>query len=296
MARMANVTRDIRARLRQGVLVSDGATGTQLQAAGLTGGSCPEVWNLKEPDIVRGVCERYVAAGSEAVITNSIGGNLLSLSAHGLSDDCRVLNRRAAELAREGVGESVYVFGSVGSTGRMLEPYGDLTEAEAIAAYRPQIEALIEGGVDAILVETIIALEEAVAALKAAAEVAPEFPRCCTMSFGMAGRTEFGVTPEDAVRALEDQGVSALGANCGGGSKETLPVVEKLAAAASVPVIAHPNAGLPRLEGGVTIFPETPEEMAAYAVRMVAAGARVVGGCCGSTPEHIRAIAAAVRA
>ncbi len=296
MARMAAAQRDIRARLRQGVLVSDGATGTQLQAAGLAGGTCPEIWNLKAPDAVRAVCERYVAAGSEAVITNSIGGNTFSLAVHGLADDCRLINRRAAELAREGVGEAVYVFGSVGSTGRMLEPYGDLSEAEAIAAYIPQIEALIEGGVDAILVETIIALEEAVAALKAAASVAPDFPRFCTMSFGAGGRTEFGVTPEDAVRALEDEGVGALGANCGGGSKETLPVVERLAAMATVPVIAHPNAGLPRLEGGQTIFPETPAEMAAYAVKMVAAGARVVGGCCGSTPEHIRAIAAAVRA
>lgn len=286
---------DIRARLSEGILIGDGATGTQLHAAGIGTGDCAEEWNVSHPDVVRRVAAAYAGAGADVVLTNTVGGSALKLAAYDLAGRCEELNEAAARLAREGGGEGVFVVGSVGSCGEVLEPYGDLSPDAARASFARQVEGLVAGGVDGILVETMISLEEALAAVEAIASVAPGLPRFVTMTFDASGRTSFGVSPEQAVRELEAAGVDGVGANCGLGSRETLPIIEVFLAHASVPVIVQPNAGLPQLLGGKTVFPETPEEMADHARRFAALGVRWIGACCGSTPEHIRQVALAVR-
>ncbi len=295
MRRMSAQRGDIRERLRTGILIGDGATGTQLHAAGLTPSDCAEEWNVSHPDAVRAVAAAYAGAGADVVLTNTVGGSPLKLASYGLQDRCEELNAAAAHRAREGAGETVFVAGSIGSTGELLEPYGDLAPEAAVEAFARQAAGLVAGGVDAVLVETMISLEEALAAVEAIKQVAPTLPRFVTMTFDASGRTSFGVSPEQAVEALEAAGVDGLGANCGLGSRETLPIIERFLARARVPVIVQPNAGLPQLIGGKTVFPETPEEMAAHARRFAEIGVRWIGGCCGSTPEHIRQAARAVR-
>lgn len=288
--------RDLRARLARGLLLGDGATGTELYARGLTRGECAEEWNATHPDAVRAVYASYVEAGSEVVSTNTFGGSALKLRAYGLDGRTEELNEAAARLSREAVGEARYVAGSVGPTGEILEPWGELPTAVAVEAYARQVAGLREGGVDGILVETMIALEEALAAVEAARTVAPELPVFVTMTFDASGRTPFGITPEEAVTALEAAGASGVGANCGLGGREAAAVLERFVATASVPAIAQPNAGMPQLVAGETIFPEAPEETAAHAARLVALGVRWIGGCCGTSPAHIREVARLVRA
>jgi 5-methyltetrahydrofolate--homocysteine methyltransferase len=292
---MGETARDLRAALAARVLVGDGALGTQLQAAGLVGGQCAEEWNVANPDTVARVTSAYASAGADIVSTNTFGGSPARLAAHGLADRCEELNEAGARIAREAVGDGCFVVGSVGPTGLILEPYGDASVGEVTSGFCRQVSALATGGIHGILVETMISLEEAVAAVEAAREAAPHLPRFCTMAFQAEGRTSFGVTIERMVAALEGAGVDGLGLNCGTGTREAIPLVEEICRRASVAVVAQPNAGLPRLVGGQAVFDETPEEMAGGALRFVAAGARWVGGCCGSTPDHIAAVVGAVR-
>lgn len=284
-----------RQRIAQGVLVGDGATGTLLQARGLAAGDCPEEWNLSHPEAVRDVAASYVAVGAEVVTTNSIGGSPRKLAHYGLADKCELINERAGVLAREAVGDHAFVVGSIGPPGELLEPYGTLTREEAVGGFERQIAGLVAGGVDGVLAETISDLREALLILEAALRVAPDLPRFCTMTFQPEGRTSFGVSVERAVEALEKAGADGIGANCGIGGEQLMPIVAQFTKLASVPVIAVPNAGVPELVAGRTVFRDTPEDMARYAVGFVEAGVRWVGGCCGTTPEHIRAIANAVR-
>ncbi len=281
------------------VLVSDGAMGSLLQSEGLPAGACPESWCLSRPDVVRGVAEAYLAAGSDMVLTNSFGGSRLKLARHGLADRVGELNRAAAMLAREAAGHSRIVAGSIGPTGRILEDEGgDASLADLYEAFREQAVALVDGGVDAICVETMSSLAEAREAVRAA-KAATSVPVFCTFSFspGRRGfRTMMGVTPELAAREAAAAGADVIGTNCGNGIGNMIEIVRQMREAVpDRPILAQANAGMPELVDGVTVYAETPEYMSSRVAELIEAGANVVGGCCGTTPRHMAAIAVAVR-
>ena len=257
------------------------------------------MWCLSRPEVVRGVAESYLAAGSDMVLTNSFGGSRLKLARHGLAERAAELNRAAAMLARGAAGSGGFVAGSVGPTGRILrDEGGDVTPAELYEAFREQVEALADGGVDAICVETMSSLAEALEAVRAAREHT-NLPVLCTFSFapGRRGyRTMMGLSPEIAARETAAAGAHVIGTNCGNGIDNMIEIVREMRAAVpNLPILAQANAGIPELVDGVTVYAETPEYMASRAAELVEAGATIVGGCCGTTPPHIAAIAATVR-
>ncbi len=276
-------------------IIADGAMGTMLFALGLEQGASPELWNVEHPEKVRSVHRSYIQAGAQIVLTNTFGGNRLRLALHDLADRAAELNQAAAQLARieaDAAPHPVVVAGSMGPTGGVLQPYGELAFDEAAAAFEEQARALVEGGVDVLWIETMSDLEEVRAAVEGARRAAPDFPLVTTMTFDTHGRTMMGVTPEQAVAALSAFDVLALGGNCGNGPDEIEAVITKMHAASPQTVlVAKANAGIPRLEGGVPVYDATPEAMAGYAQKLRDEGARIIGACCGSTPEHIRAIA-----
>jgi 5-methyltetrahydrofolate--homocysteine methyltransferase len=282
------------------ILVSDGAMGSFLQSEGLPAGAPPESWCLERPAVVRGVAEAYLAAGSDMVLTNSFGGSPIKLARHGLGERAGEVNRAAAMLAREAAGSERLVAGSVGPTGRILrDEGGDADPEELYEAFCVQVAGLAEGGADAICVETMSSLPEALAAVRAAKEQTT-LPVFCTFSFapGRRGfRTMMGVTPELAAREATAAGADVIGTNCGNGIENMIEIVRQMrAAVADRPVLAQANAGMPELLDGSTVYPETPGFMSSRIGAMIAAGANIVGGCCGTTPLHISAIAAAARA
>lgn len=289
--------RDLLERLKAGpVLVADGATGTMLLAAGLPSGTPPEQWNLSQPEKIRELHETYLMAGSDIVLSNSFGGNRIKLARAGLRDSVNELNRRAAEIVRQAADAyEAFAAGDMGPTGELLAPLGDLEYEDAVDAYAEQARALAEGGVDCIWIETMSDLNEARAAVEGA-QMATDLPILCSLSFDSHGRTMMGVKPLQAAQLLQSLGVAAMGANCGASLDDTMRAIEEMAAESpGIPLIAKPNAGLPHLVGDESVYDTTPEEMARYAAGFVARGARIVGGCCGSTPAHIRAIHEAVR-
>lgn len=284
---------DFAAYLHSQVVLGDGAMGTALQARGLPVGSCAELWNLKQPETVQVVHEAYLRAGSDLIQTNTFGGNALILARHGLDGKVRELNLAGARVAREVAGDA-YVVGSVGPTGQLLEPLGTLSPDEAGKAYGEQVEALAEGGVDALILETFADLGEIRIAI-GTAKSTTALPVIATMSFDSGGRTMMGVRPSQAVATLVEAGADAVGANCGLGPDAMMPVVSEMVASRSpVPLVAQPNAGVPRLVEGRTLFDASPDQMAEFARWAVATGAAWVGGCCGSTQAHIACMAAAL--
>ena len=280
----------------KGLLIADGATGTMLQKAGLAPGAAPERWNLERSDAIRALHRGYIEAGADLILTNTFGGSAIRLRRDGLEDRAAEVNRMAARIAREMAGETVGVLGDIGPTGEMMQPLGALSFEEAVAAFAEQASALAEGGVDAILIETMSDLEEVRAAVEGVRK-ATDLPLLVTLSFDTRGRTMMGVKPERAAKALLSLGVDVMGANCGRTLSETLEAVLKMRAVApDATLMAKPNAGLPHAEGGDLVYDVTPEIMAEYARRFVEeAGVRIFGGCCGSTPDHIRAVVAALR-
>lgn len=282
------------------VLVSDGAMGTFLHAKGLGAGECPESWCVSHPDVVKSITASYIAAGSDIVETNSFGGSVLKLKLYGFVDRVREFNRAAAALAKEAMGAKGYVAASVGPTGHILEDEGGDTAASALyEVFREQIAALAEGGADAICVETMSSLLEAAQAIRAAREHT-SLPVICTFTFeaGVKGfRTMMGVRPDRAAREAAAAGAHVVGANCGNGIANMIEITRQMRAAApDVPILIHANAGSPVVENGRTVFKETPGYMASRTRKLIEAGANIVGGCCGTTPDHIAAMAAVVRA
>ena len=283
---------------RPGVVVTDGATGTMLQTLGLPPGAAPEEWVLSEPDKIRALYRAYVDAGSDIFLTCTFGGSRPRLAAAGLAEHLAEINRRAAELGREvadAAGRPVFVAGDIGPTGQLMAPMGPLTYDQAVEVFAEEAAALAAGGADLIQIETMSDLAEIRAAVEGTRR-ATDLPIFATMSFDSHGRTMMGVRPAQAAEALLAAGATAVGANCGRGLDEMEPVIRDMHAAfPEAWLIAKPNAGMPRLEDGEIVYDLGPEEFAAYARRFVELGARIIGGCCGSTPEHIRLVAAAVK-
>lgn len=279
-----------------GILVADGATGTQLQKAGLKPGASPERWNLENPDSIRALHRSYIEAGANVVLTNTFGGTRFRLARHGLEGQVREINTAAAKLAREVAGDSVFVFGDIGPSGELLKPLGKLTYEDAVIGFAEQAGGLLAGGVDAILIETMSDINEAKAAIEGARQVSADIPLLVTFSFDTHGRTMMGTRPEKVAKEIWSLGVTAIGANCGRTLTETLTAIEQMRAAVPEAILmAKPNAGLPHASGGGMVYDVTPEVMAEYAHKFAAQKVKILGGCCGSTPEHIRAIAEALK-
>ena len=285
--------------LAQGTLVSDGAMGTMLQESGLDDGGAPELWNVEHPDRIEAVLEAYAAAGANLITTNTFGGTAGRLAMHGLEDRLYELNKAGAEVARKVADRhpNCFVMGDVGPSGELMDPMGTLTLESAKEIFSAQIKALADGGVDAILIETMSDLAEVEAAVNAAKEVAPHLPIITTMSFDTNLRTMMGVKPTLAVTYLASLGVRIIGANCGRGIDEMRVIAKELVDARpdGVFIITQSNSGLPKLVGDTFIYEGTPDEMGKYATEMKSLGVNVVGSCCGSTPAHIAAITAAVQ-
>jgi 5-methyltetrahydrofolate--homocysteine methyltransferase len=276
--------------IRNRVLVLDGAMGTMLQERGLAPGQAPEELNLTMPDVVAGVHREYIGAGAEIIVTNTFGGNRPKLSHYGLEGRIREINDKAVEIARRVAGEEAYVAASLGPTGRFVEPVGDMTFDETADIFREQAEALIGAGADLITLETFLDIKEIRAAIIAIREISQEIPIIAMLTFDDNGRSVLGTPPEAAAITLEAAGANIVGSNCGLGIDGIYEVLRAMRKVTSLPLISQANAGLPLLVHGKTVFPGTPEEMTAYHDRMVELGVRIIGGCCGTTPGHIRAI------
>ena len=278
----------------RGVLIADGATGTNYQTMGIEPGVAPEEWLFDAPERVVELHRAFVDAGSDIVLTCTFGATPLRLTDGPLIGRAREVNLRAAELARDGAGEGRLVAGSLGPTGQLMEPYGLLTHDACVEAFAEQALALADGGVDLLVLETLFAVEEALCAVEGI-QSATSLPLVVSFSFDMGTRTMMGLSPTEAVAAVIPFGVAAVGTNCGRSLDDAYVVVtELLAAAGDTPVWVKPNAGVPKIVGADVVYEADPTMLAAHAVRCVEQGARIVGGCCGSTPEHVAAIARAL--
>ena len=285
-------------QIKQGkVLVSDGAWGTFLHAKGLKPGQCPELWNIEHAEEVFDIAKSYIDAGADMVETNSFGGSSFKLVHYGLAHRASELNEAAAAISRKAAGDK-FVLGSVGPTGKILM-MGEVTPEEIYESFKEQVIALEKGGVDAIIIETMTDLDEARLAVRAAKENTTR-EVICTMTFEKTlngdYRSMMGVSPTEMVQELIPEGVDVIGANCGNGIEGMIQIVKEIRSCDSViPVLVHANAGAPVYLDGKTIFPETPEQTAGFVKAIIDAGVNIIGGCCGTTPEHIRQIAKVAR-
>ncbi len=281
------------------ILVVDGGMGTLLQSMGLQPGECPELWCLTHPAEVQSIHRGYREAGSNVVECNSFGGSRYKLRHYGLEDRVAEINYATAALAREVAGKTQHVLGSIGPTGEFMEPYGDETEASFFQAFAEQAKALEAGGADAVIIETMTSIEECCTAIKAvrsctAMTVVGSFTFDPQLHGGYASM--MGVTPEQFAVAAAEAGAHVIGSNCGLGADHMVHIVHQMRGSVStLPLLAMPNAGMPSLVDGKTVFRETPETMAEKCLLLRDAGATLIGGCCGTTPEHIRAMVAALR-
>ncbi len=277
-------------------LLGDGAMGTQLMLAGLEQGHCGEAWNLTHPERVLAIQRRYADAGSDCIITNTFGGSRIMLNRHGEADKVSAINKAGVEIARRAFdGREGYVLGDIGPFGGLMEPFGEFTEAQVRSAFEEQAAALVEGGADAIIVETQTSLEELLIGIEAAQKAGA---KCIIGSMaydvtldGSTFRTMMGVDPERAAEFMEEHGAHIVALNCGTGMDmpRALIAVERYKSVTSLPVMVQPNAGKPRLVDMKIVYDETPEQMAKGVMPLLESGANIVGACCGSTPEHIRA-------
>jgi len=277
------------------ILVSDGAWGTMLQAKGMTSQDCPEEWNVSHAAEVQSVARAYAEAGSDLILTDTFGGSVLKLKKMGYGD--RVEEFNAAGARNSLVAKGVIVAGSVGPTGEFVEPLGEISAEEMEAVFSQQIGAMLKVGLKAICVETMSAVEEAAAAVLAAKKLDPTVDVITTFTFDRTAngfRTMMGVDPKRVVEVLGEAGVDIVGSNCGNGIEAMIEIAAEFRKHTDLPILIHANAGVPELIGGKTVFRQSPEDFAANVKELVAAGANIVGGCCGSTPAHIAAMKAVV--
>ena len=285
-------------RLKSGeILISDGATGTYLQASGLEPGGCPEEFNLARPEVIRRMAKNYFDAGSDMVETNSFGGSRYMLAKYGFGDRVEEFNRLGAEYARTVAPEGRFVLGSIGPTGEFLEPNGTATEQEMYEVFSTQAKGLADGGVDAFCIETMSDVGEITLGIRAAKDVSG-LPVVATMTFDKGPRgyfTMMGITPAAAAEQLSDAGADVVGSNCGIAIPQMVEIIAQMRQATDKPILTHVNAGIPKIEGGEIIYPDTPDQMAEFMPRLVEAGANVIGGCCGTGPDHVRAFVRKLR-
>ena len=293
---------DLLAELQRRTIVCDGGMGTQLMARGMQVGTCPETWNTSHPQDVKAIHAAYRDAGCDLLTTNTFGGTKSSLDKHGHGGEAALLNEAGAKLAKSAAGDNCLVLGDVGPFGDFLEPVGDTTPEQLDAIFTEQFQALSAGGVDAVIIETMSDTAEMAVAIRAAKKLR-DWPVIATYAFahGETGvfRTMMGPTVVDAVRAAIEAGADVVGANCGTSLSldDYVKLAEQLVkAAGSTPVILQPNAGAPQMTGGNLSYLAKPQEMAELARRLVASGVKIVGGCCGTTPDHLKAMAAALKA
>jgi 5-methyltetrahydrofolate--homocysteine methyltransferase len=279
--------------LRQGkILVSDGATGTLLMEKGLRAGECGEEWNVTHPSEVVSIAEAYYDAGADLALTNTFGALRTKLRAYGRQDRAAEFAAAGARLAKRVCPHGRYVAGSIGPTGEFLSPVGTMSEEEMARVFAETVDALAGAGVDALCFETFTGLDEARCAVRTAKE-RTSLPVICTMTFEAEPRgffTTMGATPAQAAHALAEAGADIIGTNCGNGIENMIPITRELRAASGLPILVHANAGLPQLIDGKTHYLESPDHMARHIAPLIEAGANIVGGCCGTTPEHIRAV------
>jgi 5-methyltetrahydrofolate--homocysteine methyltransferase len=286
---------DFRARLASGVIFGDGAWGTMLAERGLPAGAPPETWTLEHPEVIADIARAYVDAGAELITTNTFGGSPMRLAQHRLEKDFERINRRGVEVVREAIGDCALINASIGPTGRLLEPLGDADPGHVERGFAEQARVLIDAGADVICIETMTDLSEATIAIRAVRSVSSTIPIIATMTFEITPRGPFtmmGVSVEQAAKELPAAGADVIGANCGGGVEEMIAVARSFLASTGVPIAIQPNAGLPRRESGRLVYPDSPEQFAAALAPVVALGIRVLGGCCGTTPDHILALRA----
>jgi 5-methyltetrahydrofolate--homocysteine methyltransferase len=287
--------------LHQKTLVIDGAMGTMLQENGLKSGECPELWNITHPEIVKKIHSSYLEAGADIILTNTFGSNGVKLLKVKQQHQLKEINKQAVKIAREVVEEyhkknprQVFIAASVGPTGEILEPIGTLKTSEAYQGYKDQIEEMKSSGVDMVVLETFYNLDEIKIALKAVKENS-DLPVFASMTFEEGMKTIYGVTPEQAVEELFEEEADGVGANCGSGPELLYKILTRMRIITNSPLLVEPNAGIPYLKNNKVIYPAAPEEMAEYAEKFLQLKVNIIGGCCGTTPEHIRAISNKVK-
>lgn len=288
--------------LARKLVIADGAMGSMLIAKGISPGSCPELLSVEKPAEIIEIHLAYLQAGADIVITHSFGASEPKLARCGLAGRAEELNRAAAANARAAVEEAGptdrprLVAGDIGPSGELLAPLGTMTAEQIEDVFYRQAQALADGGADCIIVETMSAVDEAAAAVRAGVRAGLPVIACMTFERGPAGyHTMMGTSPEEAVAAMTEAGATVVGTNCGGPIEDHIEIVRRMAAATTLPIISEPNAGMPRVEGGSVTYSHTPEDMASRVVELADAGARIIGGCCGSTPEHLAAMVDALR-
>ncbi|MCK4255390.1 homocysteine S-methyltransferase family protein [candidate division WOR-3 bacterium] len=281
-------------RLKNGeVFVSDGAIGTLLLERGLNEGEPPEAFNISHPEIIEEIAHLYLEAGADIIQTNTFGASPLKLSHYSLQERTEEINRKAVQCVRNAVKDSVYISASCGPTNRLLKPYGDIDPEDIYEAFERQIRAQIEAGVDIVCIETMTDLKETILAVKAAKTVSTKIPVIATMTFENTQRgfyTIMGTNIEKAVEGLELAGADIIGSNCGNGIEIMIKIAKFFKKYTNLPVIIQSNAGIPEVHYGKITYPDTPDFMAEKAKELIASGVSIIGGCCGTTPEHIKAI------
>ena len=287
--------KEFRELLEEKVLFLDGATGSNLQKRGMPTGVCPELWICEHPEVLQGLQQEYAQAGSDIVYAPTFGGNRIKMKEYGLEERLEEINTKLVQISKQGVGETILVAADLTMTGAQLEPLGDLKFETLIEVYKEQLAIIAKAGVDLIAVETMMSLQETRAAVIAAKEVCPELPIIATLSFSETGKTLYGADAAASVVVLQELGVDAIGLNCSAGPDKMKAVYEKMHSVAKVPLIVKPNAGLPQMDAeGNTYYDMGPEDFKVCMKDIIVAGARLVGGCCGTTPAYIQALKEAV--
>ena len=281
-------------KLKDGeVLLADGAMGTELFKRGLKSGECPELFNVTNPEAVQEVVQLYLNAGSEIVLTNTLGGSALKLADYKLDDRTEEINTSAVEIVKAVGKGKAYVAASVGPSGKILKPYGEAEPDELRESYARQMKAMIDAGTDAIIIETMIDLQETIIAVKTAKAISSEIPVMATMTFNETPRGFFTVMGDNitkVVAGLTDAGVDIIGSNCGNGLEKMIKIAKDFKAETNLPIIIQANAGMPENRSGELYFPETPEFFASKVGELIESGVSIIGGCCGTGPDHIRAM------